>query len=312
MALRDKPRPSVYWPNTPSQWREATVDDCTWYATEFAFEAASKTHLSMHPVKDLRDHSSDTAGGTPLLTALSETYRLWPKSEGVQFRYGGYSRTVIRRALRDGSTIVWGGDYARLPAHYRKWTNNDTFSHAMASRDLRTINGVEQTFLYDPLGGGPNREPYDGEWIPLKALLAFNWDDWQGGNLVGIVYGEEARDKMIKGVIDRRSNKYVELPAGVKVYDAPDGSVIRKTIRKSKRYDYFGYASGWWAIEIWFDGGPVLAYIKSNDAYERGEWPVEPPQPDPDVAVLKERIEVLESALGEMMETADAALNPAT
>lgn len=309
--LRDKPRPTVYWPNTPTQWRESSVDDCTWYATEFAFEAASVNHLNMHPVKDLRNKSSDTSGGTPLLTALSETYRLWPKSEMAQYRYGAESRTAIRRALKDGSTIVYGGDYANLPVHYRRWTNSDTFAHAMASRDYREVDGVGYTFLYDPLGGGPTREPYNGEWIPLSALLKFNWDNGADRYYVGTVYGYGGKDRMIKGVIERTSSKYVELPAGVKVYDSPDGKVIR-TVKVPKRYDYFGYVGPWWAIEIWYKEGPVIAYIEKNETFERGAWPTDPPvEPPviPDVTALEARIEELESALLAISGISDEALD---
>lgn len=305
--LRDDPRPDGYWPNTPSQWREPSVDDCTWYATEFAFEAASKTHLSMHPVKDLRNKSSDTSGGTPVRLALSETYRLWPKSEGVTYKYGATGKTEIRRALQDGKTIVYGGDYEKLPVHYRRWTGVDTFNHAMASRDFRVSNGIEQTFLYDPLGGGPTREPYDGEWIPLDAVLKFNWGDRGGVEYVGIVQGTGATDRMIKGQVERTSNKYIDLPKGAKIYDAPSGKVVRK-LGAAKRWDYFGFTSGgWWAVEGWVDNDIVVAYVKNDESYDRGEWPIEPETPDT-TPELEQRIEELESALASIDEIADTAL----
>lgn len=296
-TLRDKPRPSVYWPNTPSQWREPTVDDCTWYAVEFAFQAASDNHVSMHPVNDLRNHSIDRTGGTQVRVALSEVDRLWPKGENVGWKYGVFSKTEIRRRLKDGATIVWGGDYEKLPQHYRRWTVNDYFNHAMASRDFR-INpqsGKAQTFLYDPLGGGPQRDFYDGEWINLEALYRFNWNNEE----VGIVYNIGRKtDKMIRGPIERTSSKWVHLPAGVRVFDAPGGQVVR-TVGNAKRYDYFGYSNGFWAIEIFVQGEPVIAYVKKNQNFERGNWPEPEPvnPPDEDRQQLLDRISALEISL---------------
>jgi hypothetical protein len=308
--LWDKPRPSVYWPGTPSQWREPTVDDCTWYAVEFAFEAASKTHLSMHPVRDLRRHSSDTVGGTPVPVALREVDKLWPTSEGVRWTYGAESRATIRRALIDGDTIVWGGDYEKLPTHYKRWTNNDIFDHAMASRDFRTYNGTGQTFLYDPIGGGPQRDFYDGEWISLDALMEFSWSG-AGGEWVGIVRATKQQgDTMIKGPFERTSSRYVELPVGVKVFNAPEGKVVKR-IGTAKKYDYFGYTNDYWAIELWVMGEPVIAYVKKNDNWDRGNWPipVEPePEPDPALIAAVARIGVLEAALADIEETAETAL----
>jgi hypothetical protein len=189
MTLRDTPRPDGYWPGTPSQWEEPTVDDCTWYAVEFGFEAASETHRSVHPVQGLRQFSSDTVGGTPIHVAIREANRLWPTSERVHAEYGSYDRADIERFLKAGATIIWGGDYEKLPPHYRKWTNNDVFDHAMASRGFRSFNGG-QTFLYDPLGGGPLRLRYDGEWISIDALLTFNWHAGTSRYWLGVIENE--------------------------------------------------------------------------------------------------------------------------
>lgn len=311
--LRDSPRPDTFWPGTPNQWREPTVDDCTWYATEFAFEAASNVHRSMHPVKDIRNHSSDTTGGTPVPVALRETARIWPDSDGVRYKYGAISKAEIRRALIDHKTIVWGGDYEKLPPHYRRWTNNDTFNHAMASRGFRNYQGVDQTFLYDPLGGGSTYQEYDGEWISLEALYRFSWG-YPTEN-VGIVWGpgntkqSGGIDGMIQGNFERTSQKYIELPIGVKVYDAPNGNVFRK-ITKATRYDYFGYSGAWWAVEVWHPekGARVIGYIEKGD-YERGNWPVVV-EPNDELEEALQRIDELEGVLRAIEKMAEEAVPP--
>lgn len=309
--LRDKPRPDTFWPGTPSQWTQPTVDDCTWYATEFGFEAGSNVHRSMHPVKDIRNHSSDTVGGTPLHVALRETARIWPDSDGVRYSYGLKPRVEIRRALKDDKTILWGGDYEKLPSHYRRWTYNDTFDHAMASRGFRTHQGVEQTFLYDPLGGGRTFQPYDGEWIALSALYDFSWGSGTS-EYVGIIWGpgntqQGDGDKMIKGTVERSSSKYIDLPKGTKVYDTPNGKVVRTT-HKDLRVDYMGYSGGWWMVEIWVTDGLVLAYVKKG-AGDRGNWPPVPePEPIDPNPELEARILELENALTNINVTAETAL----
>jgi hypothetical protein len=253
--LWDNPRPIGYWPGTPNQFREPTVDDCTWYATEFAFEAASETHRSVHPVKGLRNFSSDTVGGTPVSVAIRDSLRLWPKSERVWAEYGAYSRDYLEHLLQRGVTLILGGDYEKLPAHYRRWTNNDTFDHAVACRTYRNrLPGVEQTFLYDPLGGGPTFKPYDGEWITLDALLDdYSWH-FAGKIWAGIV--ENKGDSPMKRVFvhpETPTNKEVTVPRGTIVREAPRTTSEKvKTIWSSTRkFPMIGAASNGWRLIGW-------------------------------------------------------------
>ena len=146
----------------------------------------------MHPVKELRAYSSDRVGGTPVQVALRDTARLWPASEEVGWRYGGFPLSTIERALRGGAVVVVGGDYEELPLHYRRWTYNDKFDHAVA---IKFLLHDGRTRMYDPLGGGRNFEPYDGEWIALDRMFGgYDQYAWHKSNdtfYVGIVQNRE-------------------------------------------------------------------------------------------------------------------------
>lgn len=315
-SLRDSPRPDVYWPNTPSQWREPSVDDCTWYATEFAFQAASENHLNMHPVKDLRNKSTDTEGGTPVDVALRDTFKLWPIRENVGYRYGAFNFATIRRSLRDGSTIVVGGDYEKLPLHYRRWTNNDTFNHAMAARDLRKNKAGEWlTFLYDPLGGGPAREPYDGEWIKLDDLLTFTWNASSRTWWLGIVYNRsEIPMKYLNLPAQYKPDRFARLKRGAPVRSEPRATseVVRKFWNENTRRPILYAVDGGWVCVLWKDDKEwQWGYADPDDVIAKGGWPV-PPIDDgvDDCSDVDARVEALTNALVEVRDVADAALNP--
>jgi len=225
MPLRDSPPfgDYGYWPNTPSQWTQATVDDCTWYATEFAYESADPLHTSVHPVRDLRKHSTDTVGGTPVEVALRDTDRLWP-TRPPTYVYGLMGWQDIKAALRSGLVLVLGGDYEKLPEHYRRWTNNDTFDHALAIKFLREDGTFNSVALYDPLGGGPQFDPYDGEWIRFDALFGNNAYTWKSGTKywVGVVYSERSADRVSVFYNPAwPSNRKVRLKSGAQTYNKP-------------------------------------------------------------------------------------------
>lgn len=279
--MRDSPRPEGYWPGTPSQWREATVDDCTWYATEFLFEAAGRTHHSMHPVRELRALSSDKVGGTPLTVAIGDTLRIWPASENVGAVYGTFSRLDIVRALSTGAGILWGGDYVKLPPHYRRWTNHDEFSHAMAS--LTFDKETQQTFLYDPLGGGPTKLPYDGEWIGIDDLLAFNWSNGQLGYYVGIVQNKgDGVMRFLHLPTSQRPNKTVALKHGASAFAEPraTGEPVRRFFNENKQWPYLGKGWSGWYIVLWNDGetGDTwdFGFVPSTEVLEVVNVPIPP------------------------------------
>jgi len=278
MVLRDQPRPEGYWPGTPSQWREATIDDCAWYATEAAFEAASETHRSVHPVKGLRAFSSDTEGGTPISVAIRDTQRLWPASERVVSEYGAYERAYLVRLLKEGAMLVVGGYYANLPTHYRRWTNNDNFAHALACKFYRRLDGVEYTFLYDPLGGGPTRQPYDGEWITLDALL--NWFTWGTGTkkYAGIVQnrGDDPVQRLYVSPT-RPADREVRVARGVTVRKAPrtTSAEVRRVWSEERWFPLVATASNGWRLIAWdLDvDNTNIGYIHTGDIIETRQAP---------------------------------------
>jgi len=179
------------------------------------------------------------------------------------------------------------------------------------------VDSIERLFAYlsdrypdmKPLGHRDfqNVKPCPGQvfWYKVYHRIGGHGKDHKGY----IVTGSDGEDdKMIRGNFERTSSKYIELPTGVQVYDAPDGDVFRTT--RAQRYDFMGYAgSGWWAIEIWNKDlqHQVIAYIKKG-SYEIGDWPEEPVQQDPDIEELQARITTLESALQVILETSETAL----
>ena len=163
--------------------------------------------------------------------------------------------------------------------------------------------------LIKPLGHRDfqNVKPCPGQkmWYKAYPLIGGHGKEFEG--ITPSDSGNAGVNEMIKGDFQRTSERYVDLPEGVKVYDAPNGNVIRKTTH-AKAYDYFGYGGGgWWAIGIWNDGSPVIAWIKKGD-YDRGTWPETPAPTTPDQEALIKRIEELQSALQEIAETSKTAL----
>jgi len=314
--LWDNPRPDGYWPGTPSQWREATVDDCTWYATEFAFEAASETHRSVHPVKGLREYSTDTSGGTPVSVAIRDTSKLWPRTERVHAVYGQFHRDYLERCLQQGAVLVLGGDYEKLPVHYRKWTINDKFDHAVACKTyrLKPQTDIEQTFLYDPLGGGSTLQPYDGEWITLDALLDnYTWAASSGRIWAGIVmnkgdepmrsvnlFSQQATDKEVRC----RSNTEVRVEPRI------DGRRTRTIWGSKNWFSLIGTAANGWRLIGWnLDADRSnIGYIHKDDIAETRT--VEPAQSVDSTGFAKRVVELEKdnAALVLQVELADGIM----
>ena len=262
MALRDTPAFDQfgYWPNTPSQWREPTVDDCTWYSGEFAFQAADEYRRNFHPVNDIRNQSTDRVGGTPVDVMLRDMADFWPKDAGLDYKYGAWPKRDIRRALWTGATVVVGGDYEKLPLHYRRWTNNDYFNHAMAVRFLRTRkDGTQVTALYDPLGGGPTRQPYDGEWIAFNAIFGdedeYTWRAQAGRYWVGVVDNLHRKEQMKKVFFDAAdSTREARVQSGTPVFSEPSTVAPRLKVLMddTKWYKLIGRVNpNWFAIFSW-------------------------------------------------------------
>ena len=299
MTLRDSPSfdKQGYWPNTPSQWREPTVDDCTWYAGEFAFQAADVKHRNYHPVNDIRLKSADNTGGTTVAYMMQFTEQFWPDDSLMTAYYGSFGAGEIRDRLSKGATFVVGGDYEQLPLHYRRWTNNDEFNHAVAIRFYD--EGTDRTAMYDPLGGGPTYREYDGEWISLEALLKGYW--WRGGKgwVAGITapYREERIMKPFVGIDG------AELELRVKertyVYNGPSaGSAIERRIWKDTNWwPTIGRAVGGWFLILWTDSETKdlrWGYVHREDIVEKRN--IERTEPtgevDPDLVAQIENLQL--------------------
>lgn len=318
--MRDSPdfNKQGYWPGTPNQWREATVDDCTWYATEFAFEAASDPPYSVSPTL-LRSRSTDTVGGTPISVALRDVADQWPPGFGVHYIYAAFNKDDIKRALLTGATVVAGGDYENLPLYYRRWTNNDTFAHAIAHRFLLEGN---QTAMYDPLGGGPTRQPYDGEWIPFWALYSYSGFTWRNGEFfwVGIVDNTRKEyDVKELTLFADAANKVVRVKRGTPVHERPTvvSPIARKIWSESATWDTVARGPWGWRLIRWqTDAGEWLwGWVAKSDILSFGavERPDPEPEPPTDTAELENQINDLEARTAEassLVLSAHRALNP--
>ena len=276
MDLRDTPSFDKfgYWPNTPSQWREPTVDDCTWYAGEFAFQAADVKHRNYHPVNDIRKESADNTGGTTVHYMTQFMYGWWPRDAELHAYYGSFGEERIIDMLEKGATFIVGGDYEKLPVHYRRWTNNDHFNHAVAIRfyDANT----ERTAMYDPLGGGPQRSEYDGEWINLERLLSGYW--WRGGNgwVAGVV-GRYKKDKIVKPFMKPEEvTRQLRAKSRSFIYEGPSTlSPLERRIWSDKNWwATLGRAEGGWFLILWRDkenNEVRWGYIHRDDILEQRE-----------------------------------------
>ena len=276
-TMRDKPafRQFGYWPNTPSQWREPTVDDCTWYAGEFAFEAADRLHRNFHPVNDIRSGSSDTQGGTEVQVMLRDMKKFWPKDGDLDYVYGGYTKPEIKRALNTGATVVVGGDYEELPVHYRRWTNNDLFNHAVAVRFLHDTKNGDTTAMYDPLGGGYARAPYDGEWIGFGKFFGdydtYAWHKSHTQYWVGIVDSLRSDAIVRQLYIDADDVlKEARVEKGTPIFARPTtvSPVIKKYWDDTKYYRVAGKVNAnWYAMFYWSktDKSQNIGYVAAQD-----------------------------------------------
>ena len=275
-TLRDNPPFSDFgwWPNTPSQWREPTVDDCTWYAGEFAFQAADIKHRNYHPVNDIRNKSADTKGGTTVQYMTSFMYDFWPRDARLHAYYGSFGENRIIDMLEKGATFIVGGDYEKLPVHYRRWTNNDLFDHAVAIRFYDADR--ERTAMYDPLGGGVARQPYDGEWISLEALLRGYW--WRGGSgwVAGVV-GPYREEPIVKSFVrPEEASRELRSKARSYVYEGPStlSPLERRIWSDQNWWPVIGRAAGGWFLILWRDkesNEMRHGYIHRDDVLEQRE-----------------------------------------
>lgn len=309
MALRDSPpfKQFGYWPNTPSQWREPTVDDCTWYAGEFAFQAADDRHRNFHPVKDFRIHSADNTGGTTIEYMMKFMGKRWPDNAKLVYAYGSFNEQSIVEILQQGGTFVVGGHYDNLPRHYKRWTNSNNFNHAIAVRfyDEKT----ERVAMYDPLGGGVQRAPYDGEWIKLETLLNGFW--WTGGKgwVAGAVTPQK-EGRFMKPTIDfeTAATRAVRLRKGSRIRSEPSAlsSKQRTVWSDNKLWPTIGRIDGF-ALVTWKDAEDnwKWGYVHRTNILEEVDVQPDTPAAPSDAQAT---IDKLAAAYDNLKETSDARL----
>jgi hypothetical protein len=266
----------------------------------------------MHPVKDLREHSSDTVGGTPIDVALWETKRLWPKDQHADFEYSPYPLYMLVRALHDGGTLVLGGNYQNLPPHYRRWTNNDNFAHALAVRALSEDSTPLSTFLYDPLGGGSTLQPYDGEWISINAILnEFTWKNRFGNIWAGIVANRRAPTmKKLHLYPPAKTDREVRLEVGTNGYQST--SILSPSIKQFNNSDKWRQTlglleGGWYAVLLYVgeDRPYSVVYVRKEGVLQMRE--TEKTKVDTDALVLANR--ALQTMNENLNEKIDSAVN---
>jgi hypothetical protein len=279
----------------------------------------------MHPVKDLRVKSTDTEGGTPVPVMMSEMARLWPVKEDVASEYGAFSAAELKKALREVAVVVVGGDYQKLPFHYRRWTSNDKFAHAIAIKFLLEDG---RTRMYDPLGGGPTREPYDGEWIPFDAIFdgkeGFGWSAIDGRYYAGVVQNknEAPMEKMYLDP-DRPVTRVMRTRDGTLVYEQPDKASKRIKIywNADKVRWLYGSAGMGWRITVFKNetGDWVKGYLDVEDIVYVGDAPATPVTPCPPcedvepykttIASQKEEMDVMNADILDLQNAVEQALD---
>jgi hypothetical protein len=253
-------------------------------------------------------------GGTPVAVALRDTGEFWPDRENVSWEYSAYSKFELERALRSGAVLVVGGDYESLPFHYRRWTNNDNFDHAIA---LKFLTPVNTTKMYDPLGGGPTNQPYDGEWIDFDAIFNPSGFCWRGVDekyMCGIVQnteeGETSMDTMYLDQ-DTPATRMMRVKDKTKVYDKPTvTSDMVKTFWNADTWRWLAGTAPGWKMTLYKNVSDTewqAGYVQAEEVLEVKDAPVEI---DPDVARIKELETTLTSlavTLGQESDLLDEA-----
>lgn len=285
--LRDSPLPSGYRPNTPNQFREKTVDDCTWFAMEYAYERASLGQLKANPVDVRRTVDPDLTGPTRMSDAFEAFDRYYKRSRLVRHYQSPLTPRDFDEALnllRMDATLVVIGDYEELPFHYRRWTYNDKFDHAIAIHDFRPdikfgARSVGSTYMYDPLGGGRTFEPYDGEWIPVEGVLrSFVWTT---GTSISIgVLSPAKEEQLINSTLPPVLRRLAKLKAGTHVLSEPTAAAT--TITKLDGETDLGLVGAvrgtdWRAVQVMRKIGNVVGYVHSTNVLSVGLNPLYTP-----------------------------------
>lgn len=255
--MRDTPKPDLkYKTKTLNQFQAKTVDDCVWYAVNDTYEYVTEGKVHVKDPEEFRKESTGSASGPSKLSiVLAKFSARFPDAVSFTQSPGqGFTKDQAVAALEQGAGLVVLGDYENLPVYYRRWTNNDKFDHAVGARlfnpDHKLFKGSRgSTWMYDPLGGGHNNNPYDGEWIAVEWLF----DDfaWRTGTRVSIaVIDEFTEETMISVDKDQTAPRTATIKAGTEVRKDPDAaSPVATKFKNQTDVPYIGTTrDGWHAI----------------------------------------------------------------
>jgi hypothetical protein len=167
-----------------------------------------------------------------------------------------------------------------------------------------TLDENERTFLYDPLGGGPERLPYDGEWISLDALLEFNWKS-NGKYYVAIVENEGNYNlRYLHLPVHQEADKVVTVRRGgaARVEPRITSSTVRRFWNENKRRPFLAKFAGGWYLVLWSSGEEwEWGYVYKDDILSVESVEVEPPQPPCEEETdLEARLATIEASANEI------------
>jgi hypothetical protein len=171
----------------------------------------------------------------------------------------------------------------------------------MAVRSYNKNQNIPQrTFLYDPLGGGPTYQPYDGEWITFNALFnRYAWKNRRGNIYAGIVENEgDIRMNRVFLHPTRPTDKAVRIEVGTVVRRDPriTSEEVRRIWSAGSWHPLVGAARHGWRLIAWNleASESNIGYVHLNDIIETKSITLPPSTPvDVDNDMLRNAIQAL-------------------
>ncbi len=235
----------------------------------YAGDGASAGEYWMPPILLRKKYDPDLTGGSNYVDVAQQWHRTFPKGPVPVINMQDQK---LLTATRSGAFAVVVGNEMNFPPYYRRWTNDDTFHHAVAvccyTPSVKLGNSkLGSLWLYDPLGGGPNREPYDGEWISVEDLFGFAFH--QGSTIYCTVMSPTAiEDRMIVVTSDYSLPLIARVKANAPIMETPTATSREVTKSKNEQtLPYYGTVAGddnWASVRTSFDGKTRLAYVHAS------------------------------------------------